>query len=178
MLGNLPINVRGCLIHATHLTAGERQCIATAGAVATLCRVTEANLGAGLFPAKAFLSDGGRIAIGTDSNVRIDAAEELRMLEYGQRLFHRERNVLAAAGGSTGMRLFGAALMGGAQALDATPRRIIAGGDADLMALRVEVGLHNPDDAFPDRWLLGRDVTVADVWAAGVCGSGRRLQPA
>ena len=179
LLDNLPIDARWCLIHATHLTDSERQGIAAAGAVAGLCPVTEANLGDGLFPAEAFLSEGGRIAIGTDSNVRIDLAEELRVLEYGQRLFHRERNVLAEAGGSTGMRLFGAALMGGAQALDAAPGRIAVGAEADLVALRDQVGLEGPGDALLDRWIFGRDVTVADVWAAGahvVRGGRHRLR--
>ncbi len=167
LLDQLPVDARWCLIHATHLTAAERQGIVASGAVAGLCPVTEANLGDGLFPAEPFLSGGGRIAIGTDSNVRIDAAEELRVLEYGQRLFHRERNVLAPEGGSTGMRLYGAALAGGAQALDAMPGGIAEGADADLVSLRDMAGLDGAGDAMLDRWIFGRDVAVADVWAAG-----------
>jgi formimidoylglutamate deiminase len=67
-----------------------------------------------------FLAQGGRFGIGSDSNVRISAADELRTLEYGQRLIHRRRNVLGAANQSTGQRLFDAALAGGWQAVGAT----------------------------------------------------------
>src|SRR4029077_14664666 len=83
-----------------------------------LCPMTEASLGDGIFPAVAFAAYQGRFGIGSDSNVRLDAAEELRLLEYSQRLAHRARNVLASgAGGSTGRRLFDAALGRGTQAL-------------------------------------------------------------
>ena len=75
-----------CLVHATHVTASELQRIAAGGAVAGLCPITEANLGDGVFPAAAYLAAGGVLGVGSDSNVRIDAAEELRLLEYGQRL--------------------------------------------------------------------------------------------
>ena len=108
-----------CLVHATHMTAEETTRLARSGAVAGLCPITEANLGDGLFPAEAFLAAGGRYGVGSDSNVLIDPAEELRTLEYGQRLTRRGRNLLARApGASTGGNLFrAAALSGGAQAL-------------------------------------------------------------
>jgi formiminoglutamate deiminase len=177
LMEQVPVDDRWCLIHATHLTDAERRAIAASGAVAGLCPVTEANLGDGLFPAAEFLAEGGRIGIGTDSNIRIDLAEELRVLEYGQRLTRRARNVLAEAGGSTGARLFAAALAGGAQALDAPEARIAAGAPADLVALADPMGLPAGGDALLDRWVFGRDVAVASVWAAGrqVVAEGRHV---
>lgn len=118
LLDNAPVGANWCLVHATHMTAPETAALAASGAVAGLCPVTEANLGDGLFPLPDYLSDGGRWGVGSDSNVRIDLFEELRLLEYGQRLAHRRRNVAALdAGQSTGMELFAQAGAGGAQAL-------------------------------------------------------------
>ncbi|MEZ5798156.1 MAG: formimidoylglutamate deiminase [Paracoccaceae bacterium] len=156
---------RWCLIHATHLTEAERQGMARAGVVAGLCPVTEANLGDGLFPAAEFLDEGGRIGVGSDSNVEISLREELKLLEYGQRLVRRQRNVLAQAEGSTGARLFGAALAGGAQALGAPEPVLAPGAVADLVGLRDAMGLSGPE--MLDRWLFGRDIAVGEVWAAG-----------
>jgi cytosine/adenosine deaminase-related metal-dependent hydrolase len=113
----MPVDERWCLIHATHMTAEESLRLARSGAVAGLCPITEANLGDGIFPATDFLSAGGRIAVGSDSNVRVAANEELRTLEYSQRLRDRRRNRLASAASSTGRTLYDAACRGGAQAL-------------------------------------------------------------
>jgi cytosine/adenosine deaminase-related metal-dependent hydrolase len=93
--------------------------------VVGLCPITEANLGDGLFDVPDFLAEGGRFGVGSDSNVRISAAEELRTLEYGQRLIHRQRNVLGDAGQSTGRRLFDAALAGGRQAVGAVDDAVV-----------------------------------------------------
>ncbi|RZJ24265.1 MAG: formimidoylglutamate deiminase, partial [Brevundimonas sp.] len=95
LLDNVGLDRRWCLIHATHLTADETTRMAASGAVAGLCPVTEANLGDGVFPAVDFLAQGGAFGVGTDSNVLIDAAGELRALEYSQRLTRRGRAVLA-----------------------------------------------------------------------------------
>src|SRR5690606_9105062 len=112
------VDRRWCLVHATHVTPQETARIAASQAVVGLCPITEANLGDGLFPAPDFVAAGGRFGVGSDSNVLIDAAEELRLLEYGQRLARRTRNVMARdAGGSTGGDLYRAALAGGGQAL-------------------------------------------------------------
>ncbi|WP_163851365.1 formimidoylglutamate deiminase [Pseudooceanicola aestuarii] len=167
LLDNAPVGPRWCLVHATHLTGAETARLADSGAVAGLCPVTEANLGDGLFPAPDFLSRGGRIAIGTDSNLRIDVAEELRLLEYGQRLHHQQRNVLARPGGSTGHRLFVEAAKGGAQALDAPSPELAEGAPADMVALHDPHGAATGGDQMLDRWIFGRDVAVSDVWAAG-----------
>ncbi|MFP5515744.1 MAG: formimidoylglutamate deiminase [Alphaproteobacteria bacterium] len=131
-----------CLVHATHVTPDEVAGIAASGAIAGLCPTTEADLGDGLFPARDFLTRGGRFGVGSDSQVIIDAAEELRLLEFGQRLAARRRNLLAPeAGASTGAALYRAAVAGGAQALGLPePAGGLATGQrADLVVL-------NPDD--------------------------------
>jgi formiminoglutamate deiminase len=120
LMDTVPVDQTWCLVHATHTDAGERARIARAKAVVGLCPITEANLGDGLFDVADFLAKDGRFGVGSDSNVRISAADELRTLEYGQRLVHRRRNVLGDPGGSTGERLFDIALAGGRQAVGAT----------------------------------------------------------
>ena len=118
LLDTVDLDERWCLVHATHMTEHETQALARSGAVAGICPVTEANLGDGLFPVEVFLAADGRFGIGSDSNVLIDATEELRVLEYGQRLVRRERNLLAGgAGRSTGEAAYRLALTGGGQAL-------------------------------------------------------------
>lgn len=168
LAARVALDARWCLIHATHMTAAEVRTVAHSGAVAGLCPVTEANLGDGVFEAPDYLRAGGRLAVGTDSNIRIDLAEELRTLEYGQRLTRRARNVLAEDGGSTGRRLFDAAAFGGAQALGAEPPEIASGRPADLVGLTDPHRLPGGGDRLLDRWIFARDVSVSDVWAAGV----------
>ena len=135
LLANAEVDRRWCLIHATHMTDAETDGFARRGAVAGLCPITEANLGDGTFAAGRFLDADGRFGIGSDSNVLIGVADELRQLEYSQRLAHRERNVLGKTNGSTGRRLFDEALRGGAQALGAGPAGLAPGNAADLVSL-------------------------------------------
>ena len=117
LLDHAPVDARWCLVHATHMDADETLRLARSGAVVALCPSTEANLGDGLFALPAFLAEGGRIAIGSDSNISISPVEELRWLEYGQRLLHRARNLASSAQQPhSGERLFGLALAGGRQA--------------------------------------------------------------
>lgn len=165
LLDSMPVDPRWCLVHATHVDAAELAGIAAGGAVVGLCPVTEANLGDGLFPVGEFLDAGGRFGVGSDSNVRIDAAEELRLLEYGQRLVRRQRNVLAHDGLSTGRTLFGHSLEGGAQALGAEPAELAAGRPADLVALLAD-GEGASGDALLDRWIFAQG-SVDAVWRAG-----------
>jgi formiminoglutamate deiminase len=106
LMDTVEVDRHWCLVHATHADAGERARIAKAGAIVGLCPITEANLGDGLFDVPDFLAHDGRFGVGSDSNVRISAADELRTLEYGQRLIHRQRNVLGDPTRSTGRRLF------------------------------------------------------------------------
>ncbi|WP_151719632.1 formimidoylglutamate deiminase [Gemmobacter serpentinus] len=165
LLDQAPVGPDWCLIHATHLTGTEVTGIAQSGAVAGLCPVTEANLGDGIFAAPEFLAQGGVFGIGTDSNVAISVAEELRMLEYSQRLAHLGRNICTDAG-STGLALFNAALRGGAQALGAPSPELAPGAPADLVALEDPMELSHAESLL-DRWIFGHGIAVADVWAAG-----------
>lgn len=170
LLENAEVDARWCLVHATHMDAAEVTALAATGAVAGLCPVTEANLGDGLFPASAFLAAGGRIAIGSDSNVLIDMAEELRWLEYGQRLASRARNVMApGADRSTGQALFDAALAGGAQALGA-PAGLTAGNAADFVSLDADHPslADRPAAAILDGFLFAAGRGAVDcVWRRG-----------
>jgi formimidoylglutamate deiminase len=118
LLSSMPVDRRWCFIHSTHVTDVETARLASSGATAGLCPITEGNLGDGVFPATQFMGAGGALGIGTDSNVLISVAQELRQLEYSQRLRDRVRNALAGgANRSTGRTLFEAALKGGAQAM-------------------------------------------------------------
>ena len=131
LLGHAPIDSRWCLVHATHMTPDETRCLAETGAVAGLCPTTEANLGDGLFPLRAYLDAGGTLGIGSDSNISISPVEELRWLEYGQRLATRHRNIaVSESSNSVGESLWGDALFGGAQA-GGVEVGALEGGDAD-----------------------------------------------
>jgi formimidoylglutamate deiminase len=175
LLEHAPVDERWCLVHATHATTAELAGIAARGAVAGLCPMTEASLGDGIFPARDFCEYQGRFGIGSDSNVRLDAAEELRLLEYAQRLEHRARNVLAAGGGaSTGRTLFDAALAGGTQALlkraAATESGLVAGGWLDLVTLRGDdpALVARREDEILDSWIFcGGRAAIDCVWRAG-----------
>lgn len=180
LLANAGLNRRWCLIHATHMTAHETAGLAASGAVAGLCPVTEANLGDGVFPTADYLAAGGAFGVGSDSNILIDAAGELRGLEYAQRLTRRARNVLAAEPGvSTGGRLFRGALAGGAQALGAATG-LAVGRSADIVAL--DAGHPSLEgrrgDALLDSWIFAcRDRPIAAVWRHGrqVVAGGRHV---
>jgi formiminoglutamate deiminase len=184
LLDNAEVDARWCLVHATHLTEAETDRLARGRAVVGLCPITEANLGDGLFPAARFLGRGGRFGVGSDSNVLIDAAEELRLLEYGQRIGRRARNVLAAGERpSVGGTLFGAALSGGAQALGSRGGGIGVGAAADMVSLDAgHPALVGRDgDALLDGWLFAaRGGAIDRVWRRGrkVVAGGRHLRKA
>jgi formiminoglutamate deiminase len=174
---------RWCVIHATHMTEPETQALARTGAVAGLCPVTEANLGDGIFPGRAFLDAGGAFGIGSDSNVLIGIPDELRQLEYSQRLHHRARNVLAPAGGSNGRALYDHALRGGAQALGAGPVGITTGAAADLLSLSPDhpTLAGKSGDAMLDAWIFAGGAAIDCVWVRGakqVDGGRHRLRDA
>ncbi|MBL8838613.1 MAG: amidohydrolase family protein, partial [Alphaproteobacteria bacterium] len=160
-----------CLVHATHMTDGEVRDLAASGAVAGLCPTTEANLGDGLFALPAFLAAQGRIAIGSDSNVSASPVEELRWLEYGQRLVARARNVAEhAEGASTGAALYRRALAGGAQAVGQAVGAIAPGHRADLVVLDAAhpALAGRSGDRMIDSWIFGgNDNPVRDVFVAG-----------
>ncbi|MGN6288689.1 MAG: formimidoylglutamate deiminase [Sphingopyxis terrae] len=172
LMGNADVGADWCLVHATHVTEAEWRAIAQSGAVVGLCPITEANLGDGLFPAREFQAGGGRFGVGSDSNVEIDAAAELRLLEYGQRLAHRGRNLLAGgAGRSTGAALHQAAQAGGGQALGQAGHGIATGAAADLVSLTAAdpALAGRRGDAILDSWIFGRGGRLVDcVWHRGV----------
>ena len=170
LLDHVGPDSRWCHIHATHMTEDEAVRLARTGGVAGLCPSTEADLGDGIFQFHAFTEAGGALGIGTDSHVGTDAAQELRLMEWAQRLTHRTRNIAAPPNGSTGRTLFDATLAGGAQALGRACGAIAPGNWADLVSL---------DDHHPtitgksgndilDSWIFAGDRScVSQVWSAG-----------
>lgn len=169
-----------CLIHATHLTDGERDRLAASGAVAGLCPVTEANLGDGVFDARTYVTGrSGPFAIGTDSNVLIGVTEELRLMEYAQRLSRRSRNLLAGTAGlSTGRALHDGARAGGATALGAGPSELAPGAWADIVTLDADAPafIARVGDAVLDSWIFAAGRPAVDaVWCCGrrVVSGGR-----
>ncbi|WP_285017543.1 formimidoylglutamate deiminase [Novosphingobium sp. fls2-241-R2A-195] len=170
LLDNAEVDGRWCLVHATHMTKSETVAAARSGAVAGLCPITEANLGDGLFPVEGFLQAGGRYGIGSDSNVLIDAAEELRLLEYGQRLTRRARNVMARESGrSTGADLYAGALTGGAAALG-VGGGIAVGLPADIVSLNLDhpAMVHRAGNAITDSFVFAAGRSAIDcVWRHG-----------
>jgi formimidoylglutamate deiminase len=177
LLANAAVDARWTLVHATHLTKSELRGIAASKAVVALCPTTEANLGDGVFPLRDFLDAGGRFGIGSDSNVSVSPVEELRWLEYGQRLLARQRNVAAMPGQpSVGEVLHARALAGGRQAsgfAEAAWRRDVVRLDVDAAAL---AGARQED--LLDRFVFaGNRPLVREVEIAGriVVRDGRHV---
>ena len=169
-LDNCNAGPRWCLIHCTRMEKTETIRLAGSGAVAGVCPSTEANLGDGIFEAGPWFDHDGAIAIGSDSNIRISLAEELRALEYSQRLRDHARAVLSRSGHSTGRTLFEAISKGGAAAAGRNSGRIEEGALADLLALDMDsvclAGLEG--DTLLDSYIFaGDDGLVTDVWSAG-----------
>jgi formimidoylglutamate deiminase len=172
LLDNFDVNERWCLVHATHVDENEVRAMAASRAVAGLCLTTEANLGDGIFPTHAYLADNGRFGLGSDSHIALDWRSELRLLEYGQRLTRRERNVLASEKQThVADRLFDAAVQGGAYATGRAVGALETGRRADFIVL-------DPDHSAiagqaPDAWLSGvvfcehGETPVLDVCVGG-----------
>lgn len=164
------LDERWCLVHATHLDDKELNAIATSKAIAGLCPTTEANLGDGIFPAVEFEKAQGRWGIGSDSHVSLSIVEELRTLEYGQRLRDQQRNRLhRPAQNSVGDNLFQQAVLGGNQACDVT-LGLTEGNRADFMVLDSAnpfVAASESKDLL-NRWLFATNENlVKDVFVAG-----------
>jgi len=182
LLDHAPVDARWCLVHATHMTAEETRRVAETGAVAGLCPTTEANLGDGLFPLKDYMAAGGALGIGSDSHISVSPVEELRWLEYGQRLLTRHRNIaVSESSNSVGETLWAEALFGGAQAAGveigvlegADPAVPHAAPRADLLVLDATAPLLVARDSanaldtflFAGNTNLVRDVMVGGEWA-------------
>lgn len=174
LFDHVPVDARWCLVHATHLAPSEVTQIAQSQAVAGLCPITEANLGDGFFPLVSYVAQKGRFGIGSDSNVLISPAEELRLLEYGLRLSAQSRCVALPQNelGSTGDWLYRQALAGGAQACGLAQWGLVEGARADMCVLNTEC-LPLPDlqgDAILDAALFSvpalpvKHVMCAGAW--------------
>ena len=166
------VDERWCLVHATHMTPEETAALAKSGAIAGLCPTTEGDLGDGIFPLLAYRAAGGRYGIGGDSHVSRDPAEELRLLEYAQRLTARRRNpVVGERSQAVGTTLWLEAAAGG-KVLGRNMGAIAPGLRADLVVLRAD----HPDlegrsgDAIANALVfsgatdLVRDVMVGGTW--------------
>ena len=163
LLDNVDVDACWCLVHATHMDESEITRVARSGAVAGLCPTTEANLGDGFFALAGFMQQGGMMGIGSDSQISVSPVEELRWLEYGQRLLSRSRNVASQSdGASVGEVLLQASLNGGAQA-SGMPIGSLVGGDVSVPSVGNRSDLVVLDDASP--LLAGRDTdNVIDTW--------------
>ncbi len=176
LLDNAAVDERWCLVHATHMTSAETRAVAASGATVALCPTTEANLGDGLFPLREYLAADGAWGIGSDSHISVSPVEELRWLEYGQRLASHHRNVAASADTpSVGETLLAGALYGG-RACGAAVGAIEGAGSgfpgmhADLLKLDATQALFagHDEDTVVDAWLFsGNRPAVAEVWAGG-----------
>ncbi len=172
LLVNMDLGPRWCLVHATHMTEQETAQLARSGAVAGLCPTTEANLGDGVFPADDYLAHDGAFGIGSDSHISVSPIEELRWLEYGQRLTRKRRNLLSnsEAAPSVGAWLIRKALAGGAQALGRPVGRLELGCRADLVVLDPDCPAlaGRPEEVLLDALVFaGNDNPVRDVMVGG-----------
>lgn len=175
LLDNAPVDARWCAVHATHLDEQEVARLASTGAVVALCPTTEANLGDGLFPLPAFEASGGLWGVGSDSQVSVSPSDELRTLEYGQRLTLGRRIIAGQSSSdphSNGRALVESVVRSGAQATGHPLRGLAVGGAADLVVLDPD---HHrladlQDDGVIDAWIFGsesdavRHVMVGGSW--------------
>ena len=172
LLDHAAVDRRWCLVHATHMNEAEYRRAAATGAVAGICPSTEANLGDGLFDMPRWLAGGGAWGIGSDSHATVNAAEEMLLLEYGQRLQRRERNVLASASQpqvASAMTL--QAVAGGAQASGRAVAGLALGQQADFTVLDAQhialAGLPAPEMLSAHVFASHRTSAVASVWVGG-----------
>jgi formimidoylglutamate deiminase len=172
LLDHAAVDGRWCVVHATHMTDDETKRLAQSGAIAGLAPTTEADLGDGTFPGRAYLGAGGAFGVGSDSNTIVDPFAELRQLEWSQRVATGERNVLAGNGVAVGQSLYANAARGGGSAVGRKPGIIAAGARADLVVLDPDdpAIADAPCDAILDAAIFGpcrrpvRDVMVAGRW--------------
>lgn len=172
LLDHAPVDARWCLVHATHMNDAEYEYAARSGAVAGLCPTTEANLGDGIFDFARWRGHGGAWGVGSDSHACVNAAEELLMLEYSQRLGKRQRNVGATAAQPHVATAFTLdAVRGGAQASGRAVAGLAAGQQADFVVLDAShlalQGLPAPDMLSAHVFASHRTSAIDGVWVAG-----------
>lgn len=173
LLDHMPVDARWCLVHATHMDEAEYARAAASQAVAGLCPLTEANLGDGIFDLPRWEQGAGRWGIGSDSHISVNAAEELMVLEYGQRLRSLQRNVAAsAAQPHVATHLMNQAVLGGAQATGRPVAGLAVGQQADWVVLQGNhvalAGLNAPEQLDSHVFASGRTSAIDSVWVAGV----------
>ena len=170
LLDQCDVNDRFCLIHSTQMIATETEALAKSGAVVGLCPITESSLGDGIFDGARYLANSGKIGIGSDSNIRIALAEELRTLEYSQRLRDKRRNIMATETASVGRQLWQMVTTGGHQAMGRQGGTIRIGALADLVALNADtldlIGITG-DRILDSLVVAGDNRMISEVWSAG-----------
>jgi formimidoylglutamate deiminase len=181
VLDNFEADTDCCFIHCTQMQPHETSGLAASGAVAGLCPITEASLGDGVFDGVSWFDADGMIAIGSDSNIRISLSEELRSLEYTQRLRDGSRSSMATSTASTGRHILDAMIAGGAQAAGRHTGQIASGYWADLMALdtqSVTLASRTKDQLIDSFIFAGDDHLIRDVWSAGrhLVSGGRHIE--
>ncbi len=174
LMDHMPVDARWCLVHATHMDDAEYASAAASQAVAGLCPMTEANLGDGIFDLPRWESHGGVWGVGSDSHICVDAAEELQMLEYSQRLLRQQRNVAAdAAQPHVGSYMTQRAVQGGAQATGRAVAGLQVGQQADFVVLNeghvALAGLPAAEQLDAHVFASSRTSAIASVWAGGQC---------
>ncbi len=170
LLREFSVDDRWCLVHATHINEAEIEALVQTGAVVCLCPTTEANLGDGLFPAEHWITSGGKTAIGSDSQVSVNPFEEIRWLEYGQRLTSQKRNVISMGDKSTGRSLFDAVVSGGAVACGSKDTSLLVGNAADLLALddcHPTLAGHDSESVLDALVFCGMELPIDRVMIAG-----------
>lgn len=171
LLNNVELDEQWCLIHATHINEQERQGIVASKAIAGICPTTEANLGDGIFPTTEFLSENGTFAIGSDSHISVNPVEELRWLEYAQRLIKQQRAILATENeASVGRNLWQRAALGGAQSTNSNTGELAVGKQADLLVLndnKVALFAHHDQHLLDSMIFASQQNMVSDVMVNG-----------
>ena len=170
LLNQCDVNGRFCLVHSTQMIASETEALAKSGAVVGLCPITESSLGDGIFDGARYQAHGGKIGVGSDSNIRIALAEELRTLEYSQRLRDKRRNIMATETQSVGRQLWQMVTTGGHQAMGRQGGAIRVGGLADVVALNANaldlIGIAG-DRILDSLVVAGDNRMISEVWSAG-----------
>lgn len=170
LVKNLPLNNLWCLVHATHISDSELETLADTDVVVCLCPSTEANLGDGIFPLRPWLERGGRIAVGSDSQITINPFEELRWLEYGQRLSSLSRNVASVDYKHVGRNLFSKSLQGGSTACGNRTGQLRPGEHADFLVLDDESATlagHSADSILDALVFSGTHLPISHVMIDG-----------